>query len=148
MTSTAKPIPHVYHTATPYLTVEGADKLIDFLEQVFEAKETERLTRPDGTVGHADVWIGDSVIMLAEASGEWQPMPGAIHLYVDDTDATYQRARQAGATSLMEPADQFHGDRMAGVKDPFGNVWWIVTHVEDVSPEELHRRVDASWKQV
>jgi len=94
------------------------------------------------------VQIGDSVIMLAEARGEWKPMPGAIHLYVGDTDATYQRALQAGATSLMAPADQFHGDRMAGVKDPFGNVWWIVTHVEDVSPDELQKRADASWKQV
>jgi len=148
MTSTARPIPHGYHTVTPYLTVQGADQLIDFLKQVFEAKETERVTRPDGTIGHADVRIGDSVIMLAEASGEWKPMPGAIHLYVDDTDATYQRALQAGAASLMAPADQFHGDRMAGVKDPFGNVWWIVTHVEDVSPDELQKRADASWKQV
>ena len=80
--------------------------------------------------------------MLAEASEAWKPMPGAIYLYVNDTDAIYKRALKAGAASLMEPADQFHGDRMAGVRDPFGNVWWIVTHVEDVPPEDLQRRAD------
>ena len=142
MTSTVKSIPNGYHTATPYLTVQEADKLIAFMQQVFEAKETERVTRPDGKIAHADVRIGDSVIMLAEGSDDWKPMPGAIYLYVNDTDAIYKRALKAGAASLMEPADQFHGDRMAGVRDPFGNVWWIVTHVEDVPPEDLQRRAD------
>lgn len=142
MTSTVKSIPNGYHTATPYLTVHEADKLIAFMQQVFEAKETERVTRPDGKIAHADVRIGDSVIMLAEASDNWKAMPGAIYLYVNDTDATYKRALRAEAASLMEPADQFHGDRMAGVRDPFGNVWWIVTHIEDVPPEELQRRAD------
>jgi uncharacterized glyoxalase superfamily protein PhnB len=73
-------------------------------------------------------------------------MPAALHLYVDDSDSTYQRALQAGAASLMEPADQVHGDRMAGVRDPFGNVWWIATHVEDLSPEEMKARTEASWR--
>jgi PhnB protein len=81
--------------------------------------------------------------MLADASSTWKPMPGAIYVYVSDTDTTYQRALQAGGTSLMEPADQFHGDRMAGVQDPFGNVWWIATHNEDVLPDELQKRADA-----
>ena len=78
--------------------------------------------------------------MMADARGDWKPMPGAIYLYVIDTDATYQRALGAGATSLMEPADQFYGDRSAGVKDPVGNYWWIGTHQEDVPPEEMEKR--------
>ena len=135
--------PNRYHTVTPYLTVQGADELIDFLRQVFGAEVTERITRADNMVAHADVRIGDSIIMLADASSEWKPMPGAIYVYVSDTDVIYQRALQAGGTSLMEPADQFHGDRMSGVRDPFGNVWWIVTHMEDVSSDELQKRADA-----
>ena len=132
---------------TPYLTVQGAATLLDFLKQAFAATELHRMTQPDGTVGHAEVRIGDSVVMLAEARDEWQPMPGALYLYVHDTDAAYQRALQAGATSLMEPADQFYGDRNAGVKDPVGNHWWIATHKEDVSPEELAKREEAFLKQ-
>ena len=143
MTSNAKSFPRRYHTVTPYLTVQGADELIGFLRQVFDAQVTERITRADGMVAHADVRIGDSIVMLADASSAWKPMPGAIYIYVSDTDATYQRALQADGISLMEPADQFHGDRMAGVQDPFGNVWWIVTHIEDVSPDELQKRADA-----
>jgi len=141
------PTPNNYHTATPYLMVAEAGKLIAFLETVFEGSVSERIVRPDGKLIHADVRIGDSTIMLTDASAEWPPMPGAIYLYVHDTDNTYQQAMAAGATSLMTPADQFHGDRMAGVKDPFGNVWWIVTHVEDVSPEELQKRADAQLRQ-
>ena len=143
MTSNAKSFPRRYHTVTPYLTVQGADELVGFLRQVFDAQVTERITRADGMVAHADVRIGDSIVMLADASSAWKPMPGAIYIYVSDTDATYQRALQADGISLMEPADQFHGDRMAGVQDPFGNVWWIVTHIEDVSPDELQKRADA-----
>ena len=136
-----------YHSVTPYLTVQGAATLLDFLKQAFAATELHRMTRPDGTVGHAEVRFGDSVVMLAEARDEWQPRPGALYLYVHDTDAAYQRALQAGATSLMEPADQFYGDRNAGVKDPVGNHWWIATHKEDVSPEELAKREEAFLKQ-
>ena len=142
-----KSIPDGYHSVTPYLTVQGAAKLLDFLKQAFAAIELHRMTRPDGTVGHAEVRIGDSVVMLAEARDEWKPMPGAMYLYVNDTDAAYQRALQAGATSLMEPADQFYGDRNAGVKDPVGNHWWIATHKEDVPPEELAKREEAFLKQ-
>lgn len=147
MTRSVKPIPDGFHTVTPYLTVEGADKLLDFLKQAFDAKEVHRLTRPDGMIGHAEVRIGDSVVMMAESRDEWQPMPGTMYLYVSDTDATYRRALQAGATSLMEPADQFYGDRSAGVKDPVGNYWWIATHLEDVPPEELAKREEAFLKQ-
>ena len=142
-----KSIPEGYHSVTPYLTVQGAATLLDFLKQAFAATELHRMTRPDGTIGHAEVRLGDSVVMLAEARGEQQPRPGALYLYVNDTDAAYQRALQAGATSLMEPADQFYGDRNAGVKDPVGNHWWIATHKEDVPPEELAKREEAFLKQ-
>lgn len=121
--------------------------LIDFLKQAFEAKETERHSRPDGTIMHAEVKIGDSVIMMGEPMGDFKPMPGSIYLYVKDTDATYRKAIQAGAVSIMEPADQFYGDRSAGVKDPLGNFWWIATHIEDVPPEELARRAAAQMKK-
>lgn len=96
---------------------------------------------------HAEVKIGDSVIMMGEPMGDFKPMPGSIYLYVKDTDATYRKAIQAGAVSIMEPADQFYGDRSAGVKDPLGNFWWIATHIEDVPPEELARRAAAQMKK-
>jgi uncharacterized glyoxalase superfamily protein PhnB len=146
MTSNVKPIPDGYHTVTPYLVVEGVDELIDFLKQAFDAVETERIPGPDGKVGHGEVRIGDSVVMMGEASGEWKPMPGMIYLYVNDTDATYKRALDAGATTVMEPADQFYGDRNAGVKDASGNMWWIATRKENVSPEELRKRAEARAK--
>jgi PhnB protein len=146
MTSNVKPIPDGYHTVTPYLVVEGVDELIDFLKQAFDAVETERIPGPEGKVGHGEVRIGDSVVMMGEASGEWKAMPGMIYLYVNDTDATYKRALEAGATSVMEPADQFYGDRNAGVKDASGNMWWIATRKENVSPEELRRRAEARAK--
>ena len=143
-----KPIPDGYHTVTPYLTVQGAAKLIDFLQQAFAAQEIERMMQPDGTIRHAEVRIGDSVVMMAEARSEQAPMPSGIYLYVNDTDAVYKRALQAGATSVMEPADQFYGDRSAGVKDPSGNHWWIATHQEDVPPAELKKRAEAAmWQE-
>jgi uncharacterized glyoxalase superfamily protein PhnB len=142
-----KPIPDGFHTVTPYLVVNGVAKLIEFLKQAFAAEVTGCLSRPDGTVMHAQVRIGDSMVMMGEPQGEWKPMPGSLYLYVPDTDALYHRAIQAGGTSLMEPADQFYGDRNAGVKDPVGNFWWIATHNEDVSPEELARRAEAVMKE-
>jgi PhnB protein len=142
-----KPIPEGYHSVTPYLVVPGASKLIDFLKQAFEAEETERVASPDGTIMHAEVRICDSIIMMGDAMGEFNPMPGMIYLYVNDTDATYQRALRAGATSMREPKNQFYGNREAGVKDELGNIWWIATHIEDVSPEELKRRAETFMKQ-
>ena len=142
-----KPIPAGYHTVTPYLVVPGAAQLIDFMKQALGAEELSRMDRPDGTVMHAEVKIGDSRVMLGEAGGEVDPMPAMLHLYVEDADAVYQRALQAGATSLREPEDQFYGDRLGGVKDAFGNQWWLATHIEDVSPEEMARRAAAQAKQ-
>jgi len=138
-----RPIPEGYHSLTPYLCIKGAAKLIDFLKQAFAAKELHRSTRPDGSVWHAELNIGDSRLMMAEASDQWPPMPCALYLYVEDVDATYRKAIAAGATSLGEPVDQFYGDRSGGVKDPAGNTWWIGTHVEDVAPEEMARRQQA-----
>ncbi len=135
-----QPIPEGCHSITPYLIVRGADQLLEFLKQAFGAEERERFRRPDGTIMHAEVKIGDSLVMLAEANEQWPARPAALYLYVPDTDATYGRALDSGAASVMEPADQFYGDRNAGVTDPSGNIWWIGTHVEDVSREEIERR--------
>jgi PhnB protein len=143
---TVKAIPDGYHTVTPYLVVEGAARLIDFMKAAFGAEERERLSRANGTIGHAEVQIGDSVLMISDASGQWGPMPAAIYLYVPDTDATFRSAVRAGGTSVMEPADQFYGDRNAGVRDFAGNLWWIGTHKEDVPLDELERRAAANMK--
>ena len=135
-----KAIPEGYRSVTPYLVVRGVPTLLDFLNHAFDAAEIFRMPRPDGTIMHAEVRIGDSIVMMGEAMEQFPPIPSSIYLYVNDADATYKRALQAGATSTMEPADQFWGDRQAGVEDPVGNRWWIATHQEDVSPEELGRR--------
>jgi uncharacterized glyoxalase superfamily protein PhnB len=135
-----KPIPEGYHTVTPYLVVQGVAQLIDFLKQAFAAEEIQRINRPDGTIMHAEVRIGDSRVMMGEAGGEYGPMPGMLHLYVEDVDTVYRRALQAGATSLREPVDEFYGDRIGGVKDLSGNQWWIATHIQDVSAEALAQR--------
>jgi PhnB protein len=142
-----RPIPDGYHSVTPYLVVNGVAKLIDFLQQAFGAQEMERMETPDGTVMHGEVKIGDSMIMMGEASARHKPMPASLYLYVTDTDALYQQAMQSGAISLMPPANQFYGDRNAGVQDPCGNQWWIGTHVEDVAPEEMKRRSETYLKQ-
>ena len=145
VTKAVKPIPEGYRTVTPYLVARNLTKLIEFLKQAFGATEKFRSTGPDGAIRHAEVQIGDSMVMMAEARAEFPPMPCAIYLYVNDTDATYKRALQAGATSVMEPADQFYGDRNAGVKDFAGNQWWIGTHIEDVSPDEVAKRAQAAY---
>lgn len=141
-----KPIPDGYHTVTPVLTVHNAAKLIEFLKQAFDAKEVYRLAGPDGTVMHAEVNIGDSMVMVGEATDQWKPTSATIALYVENADAWYGRAIRAGATSVREPADQFYGDRSAGVKDFAGNHWWIHTRIEDVPPEELKKRAEAWMK--
>jgi PhnB protein len=137
------PIPEGYHTVSPYLIAEDAAQLLEFLQKAFGAEETFRMEMPDGSVGHAEVRIGDSVVMVGGAGAAWPAVPSAIHLYVPDVDATYQAALAAGARSTEEPADQFYGDRRANVVDAAGNQWFIATHVEDVPPEELERRAAA-----
>ena len=142
--SKVKPVPEGYHTITPFLVVPGAAKMIDFLKQAFGAEETFRSALPDGTVKHAEVKIGNSMLMIGDATGECAPSNSMFYLYVEDTDALYQRALTAGATSIMPPTDQFYGDRSGGVKDAYGNQWWIATHIEDVSPEEIEKRAAAA----
>jgi uncharacterized glyoxalase superfamily protein PhnB len=141
-----KPIPDGHHTVTPYLIVKGAAQLIDFMKQAFAAEEIQRMAQPDGSIMHAEMRVGDSMVMMGEASDQNPPIPAMLHLYVTDADAVYRRALAAGATSVREPVDEFYGDRIGGVKDRFGNQWWIATHIEDVSPAELAEREDA-WKK-
>lgn len=151
MTSTIKPIPDGYPTATPYLTIRNAASAIDFYKQAFGATETMRMTAPDGKVGHAEIKIGNSPIMLSDEypdMGARSPdsiggSPVMIHLYVEDVDALVNQAIAAGATLLTPVADQFYGDRGGKLADPFGHVWWIATHKEDVAPDELRKRADA-----
>jgi PhnB protein len=140
MKTPVKPIPDGYRTLTPYLTVENVDKLLEFMKRAFDAQETQRMTRPDGTIRHAEARIGDSVVMVGGVPGTSKAKPATLYLYVPDVDATYRRAIAAGGTSLREPTDEFYGDRSSGVEDPVGNQWWIATHIEDVSSEELKRR--------
>jgi uncharacterized glyoxalase superfamily protein PhnB len=145
-----KPIPDGYHTVTPYLTVDGAAKLLDFVKEAFGAEmRGDAMRTPDGKIGHAEVQIGDSVVMLSDASTSdtGEVNTALLHLYVEDVDATYKRAIEAGATSVREPSNQFYGDRSAGVRDSVGNQWWIATHVEDVPPEEMAKRAQEAMAQ-
>lgn len=132
---------------TPYLTVSGVAKLIEFLKKAFRAKELLRMPRPDGTIMHAEVKIGNSIVMMGEPMPGFDAKPAVLYLYVKDTDKVYKRAMKAGAVSVKEPADQFYGDRNAMVNDPCGNMWGIATHVEDVPPEEMAKRAEAAMKQ-
>ena len=136
------PIPPEYGTVTPYLVVNGASGLIDFAKRVFGAEEMMSMPGPGGTIGHAEMRFGDRVVMLADAGPENPVRNAALVLYVNDTDATYRKALEAGGTTEMEPEDQFYGDRRAGV-NAFGISWWIHTHVEDVSPAEMQKRMAA-----
>jgi PhnB protein len=127
-----EPVPAGLCTVTPYLHVQGAARMLDFLEQAFGAQQVERAAAPDGTILHAKIRLGDSIIELGEAHGQYQPLPFTLHLYVNDTDRVHARALRAGATSLGEPRDEPYGDRNSGVRDPFGNRWFIATHIKDV----------------
>jgi PhnB protein len=147
VTSKVNPIPDGYHSLTPVVVVDGASRLIDFLKQVFSAEEDEVYKGPDGRVIHAELRIGDSVLMISDSNQQFPALPAMVNVYTEDVDAAYKRALKAGATSLREPANQFYGDRSAGVKDAHGNQWWIATHVEDVSQEELEKRMKARESQ-
>ena len=135
--------PDGYQSVIPYLHVNGAAKLIAFMKNVFDAQEIAVYPRPDGTVGHAALRIGDSVVELADVSAGWPAMGCAMQVYVPDADAAYNRALKAGASSLIAPADQFYGDRTASVRDSCGNNWYIATQKEIVSKEEVDRRIAA-----
>jgi PhnB protein len=138
-----KPIPDGYNNVIPYLIVKGGAGLIDFAKTVFGAEEIGRMAGPNGTIAHAEFRIGDSVVMLSDASEQFAPRNAMLHVYVTDADAVYQKAIQAGAKVVREIANQFYGDRSGGVEDAWGNQWWISTHVEDVAPEEMEKRMAA-----
>ena len=152
--SKVRPIPEGYHTATPYLIVKGAASAIEFYKKAFGATELLRMVQADGRVGHAEIKIGDSPIMLADEFPEMGARgpqslggsPVSILLYVEDVDALFSRAVAAGAKVLRPVQDQFYGDRSGGVTDPFGHLWYIATHKEDVSPEELKKRAAAAGR--
>lgn len=146
-----KPIPDEYPRVTPYLIVDGASAAIEFYARVFGASERMRMPGPDGKIGHAELQLGDSMIMLADEYPEMDQRspktiggtPVTLSVYVEDVDDTFDRAVQAGAKALRPVEDQFYGDRAGQFEDPFGHRWSIATHVEDVPPEEMAKRAEA-----
>jgi len=142
-----KPIPDGAPRVSPYLIVKDVAKTINFLKKVFDAEEIEKMTLPDGTVNHGSVKIGDSLIMMGGGSLEYPPIPSMLYIYVEDTDATYKRGLNAGGQSIIEPTNQFYGDRNAAVKDSDGIQWWIASHIEDISAEEMQRRNEERAKK-
>lgn len=137
-----KPIRDGFHTITPYLVVRNAPRLIEFVSAAFGGELISRMSRPDGSVMHAEMRVGNSMIMVGEGAGEFGPMPTAIYLYVPDCDAVYRRALAAGGTAISPVRDMPSGERYGGIKDPCGNFWWVATHVADLSSEEQEER----WK--
>jgi PhnB protein len=148
MSTEVNPIPEGYHSVTPYLILSGAGDAIAFYKKALGAEEVMRLADPGGKVHHAEISIGDSRIMLADEHPEIQALspktvggsPVSIHLYVEDVDRAVERALAAGATLVRPVADQFYGDRVGGIEDPFGYRWFIATHKENLTIEEIRRR--------
>lgn len=142
------PVPEGYHTITPSLSIDGAADAIEFYKRAFGAQERARMPMPDGKIAHAEIQIGDSIVMVSDPFPQATVRPPTeiggtavgLFLYVEDVDALHQQAVEAGATSTMEPEDQFWGDRFGSVVDPFGHHWQIATHKEDLSEEEMQRR--------
>ena len=146
--SPVKAIPDGHRTVTPYLTIRYGAKALDFYKKAFGATETFKLMMPDGRLGHAEIRLGDSMIMLSDEFAEFGGKapatlggtPVSIHLYVEDVDAFFKRALAAGAKERKPVMDQFYGDRSGQLEDPFGHLWWVATHKEDVTPAELQKR--------
>jgi PhnB protein len=147
-----KPIPEGYHTVTPYLAVDDAAEAIEYYKKAFGAKERVRMEAPGDKIGHAELEIGDSLVMLSDALPQFSTRPPkelggtsvSVFMYVEDVDAVVKQAVDAGATVAMAIADQFWGDRFGSVRDPFGHLWSIATHVEDVPPQEMGERAKAA----
>ena len=145
-----QPIPEGYRTVTPYLSVDDASAAIDFYQRALGAKESVRMSGPGDAIMHAELELGDSRVMLSDPFPQFTPRPPkelggtsvSVFLYVEDVDALYQQATDAGASSVSEPEDMFWGDRFASIQDPFGHHWTIATHVEDVEPAEMQRRIE------
>ena len=154
MPAAVKAIPEGYHTVTPYLILSGAGDAIAFYKKALGAEEVMRLGGPGGKIGHAEIKIGNSRIMLADKHPELQALsprtvggsPVSIHLYVENADAAVERAVAAGAKLVRPVADQFYGDRVGGIEDPFGYRWFIATHKEDLTMDEIHRRAAAQGR--
>jgi len=155
MPRAVKPIPEGYHSVTPYLILRGAADALEFYKRAFGAKEIMRMDAPNGRIGHAEIRIGDSAIMLADEfpdMGTRAPQtPGSspvmLYLYVEDVDKTVKTAIGAGAKAVKPIEDQFYGDRSGSITDPFGHTWFIATHKEDVPPEEMRKRAEQRMKQ-
>src|SRR5215471_4110986 len=143
MQKTVRAIPEGYSVVTQSLVVKQADKLLDFLKDAFDARESGVFKMPDGKIAHAEAIIGDTRVMLGEETPDALAMPGRAYVYVRDVDSSYRKALDVGAVSIREPKDQFYGDRTATVKDPTGNVWTLATHKEDLSQEEQMKRMMA-----
>ncbi|MGP3916662.1 VOC family protein [Nonomuraea sp. 10N515B] len=138
---TVKPIPEGYTTVTPWLISHDTAGLIDWIKSAFDAVELGRVADEQGRIGHAEVRIGNAIVMLFDAKPDWPPTLGFLRLYVPDAHATHRRAVEAGGTSVTEVTHLAFGDLVGRVRDPFGNLWWIQTHIEEVSPEEWERRM-------
>lgn len=155
-TNSVKPIPKGFHTATAYLRIKGAAQALEFYRRALGAEERYRMTMPDGRIGHAEITIGDSIVMLADEFPDMkvcgpQSLGGTsvgLMLYVADSDAAFKRAVDAGAKVLRPLTDQFYGDRSGTVVDPFGHEWTLSTHREDVPPEEMKKRADAMFAKM
>jgi PhnB protein len=151
--STVKAIPAGYRTVTPYLTIKNGAKALEFYTKAFGATEIYKLMMPDGRLGHAEIRLGDSMIMLGDEFPEYGGKapdtlggsPVSIYLYVEDVDAFFKRALAAGAKERKPVMDQFYGDRSGQLEDPFGHLWWVATHKEDVTPEEIQKRAQAMF---
>lgn len=141
MSATAQPVPEEYGSVTPWVIVKGAARFIAFLEQAFGAQDRGRMANEDGSLGHAEVRIGDSVIMMFDAKDAWPDTPSFLNLYVENCDHVHQAALQAGATTVTPLSTNAWGDRGSRIRDPFGNIWWIQTHVEDVAEDEMATRM-------
>lgn len=152
---TVKPIPDGYRRVTPYLSIEGAAAAIEFYQRAFGAIESLRLVIPGGKIGHAEIRIGDSIIMLADQCGTGafrspRSLGGssvALHIYVENVDAQFTQAINAGAKVISPVQDQFYGDRTGTLEDPYGHIWFLASHREDVAPDEIKRRAEALFKQ-
>ncbi len=140
---TVNPVPEGYHTVNLYLTVTGVPKLVDFLQKAMDAQVIERIEGPGGRIMHVELKVGDSIVMAGEPdpNGPWKPRPCNVYVYVANVDDVYRRALEAGGRSVSELQNQFYGDRSGTLTDPFGHQWTVASHVEDVSPEEMKRRM-------